>query len=147
MPTDLFLVDSSAWILALRKNAVAEVKERMARLLREADVATTGIIKLELLGGAKTSSEFQRLKSRLDALDEIETDSSLWADSCELAFTLRRQGLTVPYTDILISACALKVGAVLVHADAHFDLIASHVELKVESFVHLVKSPRQNPSP
>jgi hypothetical protein len=35
------------------------------------------MIELELLGGVKTEKEFERLKSRLDALYYIETDRSL----------------------------------------------------------------------
>jgi predicted nucleic acid-binding protein len=139
MTVELFLVDSSAWILALKKDAVPLVKQRIAQLLRETSVAITGIIKLEILGGAKTPKEFRRLQSRLDALDCIETDASLWDSSCELAFKLRRKGVTVPYTDILIAACAIQSRAVLVHADTHFDLIATHSGLKVESLLESIQ--------
>ena len=79
---------------------------------------------------------FQRLKNRFDALDNVETDNSLWQNACELGFKLRRKGVTVPHADILITACALKTGAIIVHADKHFDLIAKHLRVKVESFVH-----------
>jgi predicted nucleic acid-binding protein len=140
MPADLFLVDSSAWIFALRKNPLGQLKDRIAHLLDRAEIATTGIIKLEILGGARTVEDFQRLKIRFEALHEIETDSRLWESSCELAFKLRRKGITVPYTDVLISACALNAGAVLVHADTHFDLLADSIGLKVESFVQAVKA-------
>ena len=104
-------------------------------MLKENCIITTGMVKLEILGGTKTESEFLRLKRRLDALDSVDFDTSLWEKSYDLAFQLRRKGVTVPYTDILIAACALKTGSTVVHADAHFDLMASHIGLKVESFV------------
>ena len=135
MSNNMFLVDTSAWIMALRKDFNPEVKERIDHLLKENTIITTGMVKLEILGGTKTESEFLRLKRRLDALDSVDFDTSLWEKSYDLAFQLRRKGITVPYTDILIAACALKTGSTVVHADAHFDLMASHIDLKVESFV------------
>ena len=140
MPNNLFLVDTSAWLFALRKDFMPEVKDQIDHLLKENAIITTGIIKLEILGGTKTQKEFQRLKTRLDALDMVETDTALWEEAYGLAFKLRRKGITVPYTDILIAACALRTESTVVHADAHFDLMANHVSLKVESFVQIVRS-------
>ncbi len=49
------------------------------------------------------------------------------------------KGLSIPYPDIVIAASALKEAAILVHADSHFDSIARHTDLTVESLVSLVK--------
>ena len=141
--SDPFLVDTSAWLLALRKNFLPIAKDRIDYLLKEDLVISTGMVRLELLGGTKTEIEFQRLKARLDALDTVETDMQLWARAYELAFNLRRRGVTIPYTDILIAACALHANAIILHADAHFDLISKHFELKVESFTREVRSLHQ----
>ena len=140
MLNNAFLVDTSAWILALRKGFVLSVKQRIDHLLKENAIIITGMVKLEILGGTKTETEFQRLKRRLDALESVKSDDSLWEKSYDLAFKLRRKGITVPYTDILIAACALKTGSTIVHADAHFDLMAGHIGLKVESFVSTTTS-------
>jgi predicted nucleic acid-binding protein len=139
MPNNLFLVDTSAWILALRKDFLPAVKDRLAYLLKENAIITSGMIKLELLGGTREEKEFQRLKIRLDALEVVETNTSLWERAYDLAFSLRREGITVPYTDILIAASALIAAATVVHADSHFDLIQPHCSLKVESFVEATK--------
>jgi predicted nucleic acid-binding protein len=48
---------------------------------------------------------------------------------------LRGSGVTVPLMDVLIAAVAISSGAVLVHRDRHFDLIAEHAPLHVESYV------------
>jgi predicted nucleic acid-binding protein len=98
------------------------------------------MIKLELLGGTKEEKEFQRLKVRLDELDILETNTSLWEYAYNLAFRLRRKGITVPYTDVLIGSSALMTDAIVVHADSHFDLMSSHVALRVESFVKATKN-------
>lgn len=138
MPNKLFLVDTSAWLFALRKDFVPKVKDRIDHLLKENVIITTGIVKLELLGGTKTQKEFQRLKTRLDSLDMVETDTALWEKAYQLSFELRRKGITVPYTDILIAACALMTESTVVHADAHFDLMTKHIGLNVESFIQIV---------
>jgi hypothetical protein len=129
------LIDTSAWLLALRRDYLPAAKELVDQLLQENRAITTGIVKLELLGGTKTEKEFQRLKSRLDALESVETDEALWTSTYDLAFLLRRNGITVPFTDIIIAASALNKDAVLVHADSHFDVMTPLIGLVVESFV------------
>ena len=135
----MVLIDTSVWIFALKKNFHPFVKDKIEKILVESNVAITGIIELELLGGAKTEKEYDRLKSRLDALYYIETTKSLWDSASRLAFDLKIKGVNVPYTDILIAASAIKEKAVLLHADSHFDTIAKHSELKVESLVSHLK--------
>lgn len=43
--------------------------------------------------------------------------------------------MEIPLIDIIIIACAKTVGASVVHADNHFDLIGKFIDLKLESFV------------
>jgi len=139
MPNDTFLVDTSAWLFALRKDASLEIKARLDTLLREDAVAITGIIKLELLGGTRTREESRRLKSRLDALKYVPMEEPLlWDLTYEMAFNLRRKGLTIPYTEILIASAAIKEDVILLHADIHFDQVARHSKLRVESFVNRI---------
>ncbi|MDA8324859.1 MAG: PIN domain nuclease [Nitrospiraceae bacterium] len=135
----MVLIDTSAWVFALQKNFHPLVKKRIEEILTESEVAIIGVIELELLGGARTEKEYDRLKSRLDALSYIETTRELWDSASRLSFTLKQRGITVPHTDILISASALKEKALLLHADAHFDAIAKHADLRVESLVSLIK--------
>ena len=139
MPNDTFLVDTSAWLFALRKDANPEIKSRLDTLLREDVVVITGIIKLELLGGTRTREEFSRLKSRLEGLPYVPMEEPLlWDVASEMAFDLRRKGVTVPYTDILIASAAVKEDVTLLHADVHFDQVARHSKLRVESFVNRI---------
>ena len=56
------MAKSIVWIhLDLRKDFIPAVKERIEHLLKENVIITTGILKLEILGGTKTEREFQRL--------------------------------------------------------------------------------------
>lgn len=135
----MILVDTSAWLFALKKDFHPVIKERIEQLLVESEIAICGMIALELLGGTRSEKEYFRLKSRLDALHYIDTDKALWDLSSKLAFDLKRKGMSIPYSDIVIAASALKEKAILVHADSHFDSIADHTDLRVESFVSLIK--------
>ena len=139
MPNDPVLIDTSAWLFALRRDFLPEIRDRVDHLLKEDLVLTTGIIRLELLAGTRTQNEYDRLKKRLSALESIETDASLWEMACNTGFRLRRKGVTIPYTDVLIASCALSAGCVLLHADRHFDLVAGQLNLKNESFVKAVR--------
>jgi len=136
MPNEIFLVDTSAWLFALKKDPNPELKSRLDSLLRENAICIMGIIKLELLGGTRTQREFSRLKRRLDALPYISIEeSSLWDLAFEMTFSLRRKGLTIPYTDILIATAAIKEDVILLHADMHFDQVARYSKLRIESYV------------
>jgi len=107
--------------------------------LGESSRYPNNIIRLELLGGAKTEQEYKRIKSRLDPLYFIESSENLWDFSSLIAFKLRRKGITIPYTDIYIAASAVSAHAVLVHTDSHFEFIADNTELKTESLLHLLR--------
>jgi predicted nucleic acid-binding protein len=135
----MILVDTSAWLFALKKDFHPVIKERIEQLLVESEIAICGMIALELLGGTRSEKEYFRLKSRLDALHYIDTDKALWDLSSKLAFDLKRKGMSIPYSDIVIAASALKEKAILVHADSHFDSIADHTDLRVESFISLIR--------
>lgn len=147
MPSEPVLVDTSAWLHALTKESVPAIKSGVDELLKDNLVVTTPMIKLQLLGGTRTDKEFRRLKAYLDALHDVEIGDGEWERACELSFKLRRKGLTIPYTDILIAACALTADLTLMHVDAHFDAISKQTGLKVESHVKTVASliRRQKP--
>lgn len=136
---NVLLIDTSAWLFALKKNFHPIVKERIEQVLEEGDVAINGIIELELLGGAKSEKEYNRLKSRLDPLYYIEATRSLWDSSSKLAFDLKRKGVSIPYADIFIAASAINEKIVLLHADSHFDAVAKYTGLMVESLVASLK--------
>jgi len=136
----MFLIDTSVWIFALKKNFHPFIKERVDRILSESDVGINGIIELELLGGAKTEKEYIRLKSSLDALYYIEADRTLWDLSSRLAFDLKRNGVNIPYTDIFIAASAIHENGILLHADSHFNTIAKYSSLKAESLESYIQN-------
>ncbi len=117
------LIDTSAWILALRKGISSRVTDEVDRRIADNRAATAGIIILELLSGTRTEREYQELKEDLRALIQLETTSKTWEKASHLAYELKQKGLTVPATDVLIMTVAVENGCSLLHADHHFDLM------------------------
>ena len=130
-----YLVDTSAWLWALRPDPVLAIQRRLDDLLTSREAASTGMIQLEILGGIKTVALWDELAAELSSLRQFHTRPGTWLQAARLAFTLRRQGITVPNPDVLIAAVAIENDATLVHADAHFERIAQQSQLKTESYV------------
>lgn len=95
------------------------------------------MIALEILGGAMNQEEFDRLKSRLDALHQLRVGRKEWEEAAQIAFVLRRQGKPIPYMDILIGTAAIQAKALLLHADRHFHVMAEYTELRQERLLLL----------
>ncbi len=125
------LIDTLAWIDALRPTGDPSVRKQVHDLLSEGRAATCEMIILELAGGTRTEGEYQELCEDLEALQQFPITESVWRSAYRIAHTLRRKGLSIPPTDNLIAAVALSYPCRLLHCDKHFDLLARHVGLPV----------------
>lgn len=132
---NLFLIDTSVWILALRKKFDPKIKSYVEKLLDEDRIVINPIIKIELLSGTRTQKEFSKLKMRLDALPEIAMDQKIWEETQKIAFKLRKKGLSLPLVDTIIVSCAKSSDCTLVHMDRHFDLAGKIIKIKLKSFL------------
>jgi predicted nucleic acid-binding protein len=119
----LVLIDTSAWILAF-KGINNKLSLLVDYLLKENRVATSGIVVLELSFGVKKKKEFTELKEEMNSLIYLETKENVWSRAYLIAFEARRKGITVPSTDILISALAIENNCTLLHSDKHFNILS-----------------------
>lgn len=119
----LCIIDTSAWIEALRVDGDREVRRRVAGLLTEGRACLADIVRLELWNGARGEQEKAELARIEENLPLLETNQDVWRLACDLARACRKQGATVPATDLLVYACAMHHGAEIEHCDEHFDLI------------------------
>ena len=130
----MILVDSSAWIELLR--ASGHPAHLTLRHLLEAGstLATTEIVVMELLAGARTTADRNRLRRRLLSLS-LSPLRGLpdFEAAADLYRICRRRGATVrKLADCLIAAVAIRERLTLLHNDLDFDLLAVHTRLKIE---------------
>lgn len=128
-----FLVDSTIWI-EFFKGKFKNIIDLVSRLIDEDRIYYNGIIMSELLIGASNTKEFSFLQSNFEGFKHLDTDKSIFEKAAHFGFQLRRKGITVPLTDLIISAHAIKHSLILVTSDPHFKLIHKQLKLKLEFF-------------
>lgn len=121
MPT--FLVDKSA---LARRQTRAEVREALDPLVLEGDVATCGIVGLEMLYSASSRSNYRAAAKSLRGMPRAPLDEGCMERALEVQGMLaeRSQHRAVPLPDLLVAACAESAGLAVLHYDADFDRIA-----------------------
>jgi predicted nucleic acid-binding protein len=117
-----FLVDNSVWARVGRP----AVREVMDVLADRREIATCGVIDLEVLFSARSGAEHARAAEDRRALSRLAMPDELWARAAEVQGLLARRGqhraTSIP--DLLIAATAEHHGATVLHYDADFELIA-----------------------
>jgi len=131
MTNESILADTSVWIAFLRGSGL-QFQERLVPLIMADRLTTTPIVIMELLVGAKSEKEYDKLSKDLAALRCFDVSVKLWQRACKLGFTLRQKGISVPLTDTLIAAVAIENDALLLHNDRHYEMIATITSLKHE---------------
>lgn len=124
----MVLVDSSAWIEALRPKGRIEVKSAVNGLLAEQKALWCSPVRLEILGGAR-KSEKQKLAGYFQSLPYRKCTEEDWDRSVALAWKLRGEGLNLPWMDILIASIAVHDRIRIFSIDHHFVEIAKFVPL------------------
>ncbi len=133
---NLILIDSSLWILALKRNCPATIKEILGDLLEKDLVATCGLIMVEIFQGTKNKKEYKEISEEMHALHYLEAKKETWNIGAQLAYNLRRKGITIPTIDLCIAALAIDYDLALFHADHHYEMIAENSSLKSKQISH-----------
>jgi predicted nucleic acid-binding protein len=115
------LADTSVWIEFFRPEA--QTGEALAALLPEGKIWTCGIVLFELLKGVRSDIEKEQIKSSLSGLKYAEMSPPFWEKAAELSVSLKKQGITLPQSDIFIAAVALERNLSVFTLDKHFDQI------------------------
>jgi predicted nucleic acid-binding protein len=118
----MVLVDSSAWIEALRRNGRLETKLAVEGLLEAYEAQWCSPVRLEVLGGAR-GTERRALGEYFSVIPYRRCTDEDWERAISLAWKLRDQGLTVPWLDVVIVAIALHDGTRVYAVDEHFKKI------------------------
>src|SRR5688500_18853646 len=120
---NVVLVDSSVFIRLMRegRDPARELVERAG----ETDLATCGMVRMEVLRGMRVPKAKRALEGFFDAMRYVPSDAGLWQDATNLAWRLDREDWTLPLQDVFIAACALRIDAAVITFDKHFHAIAS----------------------
>lgn len=129
----MILIDSSAWIEYLRATD-SPVDRCLRALLRdERPLATTGVVLLEVLAGARDEPHARRLSQLLGRCSLlVSQEPSDHEAAAALYRSCRREGVTIRRPpDLLIATIAIRTDTPLLHLDTDFDAIARHAPLRV----------------
>ena len=118
----MVIADTTVWIEFL-KGGDAVCREALRTLIRGEQVALVGIVLAELLQGCRSAKESGEVLHNLAGLSFLETRFSTWRKSGELSAALRRKGITLPLSDVLIAALALEHDCQIFTLDPHFEQI------------------------
>jgi predicted nucleic acid-binding protein len=128
----LILVDTSIWVSLLRDKG-GEVVAAFRQRVGSGVYVLTRFNQLELLQGAKDLREWRFLEDYLDSQLYLDASTRTWPEAARIYFDLRRKGFTINSpVDCCIAQIAIENGALLLHCDRDFELIAEVRELDEE---------------
>jgi predicted nucleic acid-binding protein len=118
-----FLADKSA---LTRQETRPKVRDVLEPLLVAGEIATCGIVDLELLYSARDRATYRSLVEALRGMPRVPLDETSVnrALSVQAMLAERSQHRAVPLPDLLVAACAEGAGLTVLHYDADFERIA-----------------------
>jgi predicted nucleic acid-binding protein len=135
------LIDTPVWSLALRrKTAQLSVAER--QLVEEwkaliFDGRARLTIRQEVLSGVREARDFERLRERLAAFDDVPAAAADHECAASYFNACRAKGITPTAFDVLICALAARHGLTIFTTDADFTRYAKILPVKL----HALKRP------
>lgn len=113
------LPDTCAWIDYF-KSTESKLGTALEQALAGEQVHVCGTVLYELVQGVKSEKEQALLQGALRALPYLEMTPPLWVKAARLSADLRKQGKTLPFSDLLIAALALENNLAVLTVDRHF---------------------------
>ena len=126
-----YLADKSA-LIHMR---TPEVAAKLAPLIQDGEVATCGVVELEVLYSARSEADLIATRSRrAAAFPRIAMSQEDFNRAEEVMAQLASKGhhRAVSLPDLLIAAVAERSRLIVLHYDADYDLIATVTGQKVE---------------
>jgi predicted nucleic acid-binding protein len=129
-----FLADKSA---LTRRETRPEVRKILEPLLLAGEIASCGIVDLELLYSARDRSTYSATAEALRGLPRVAVNDAVVERALEVQGMLaeRSQHRAVPLPDLLVAAGAESAGLAVLHYDADFERIAELTGQRVQWIV------------
>ena len=96
---------------------------KLVALLPTLSVAICGVVRAELMGGARDARHRASLASMLSTFQDIPTPESIWDKVGDNLATLRATGITVPLPDAIIASLGIENDVEVWSRDPHFPLM------------------------
>lgn len=129
-----FLVDTSVWSLALRRDGTPsepEIAVLQEALLGTDTVVTTGLVLQELLQGFAGPKANKLIVERFAALPLLQPDRDDHIAAAGLRNACRRGGVQIGTIDALIAQLCVRHDLTLLTTDKDFSHASSHCALRV----------------
>jgi predicted nucleic acid-binding protein len=106
---------------------------RLRGLIERDQLATTDVVLMEVLAGARDDAHRDRLRALLARCEFVPTAGPRdYEDAAHVYRACRQAGDTVrALTDCLIASVAMRAGLAVLQADRDFDSIARHAPLEI----------------
>ena len=129
----MILVDSSAWIEFQRATGSLADRRLSRALTADEPLATTGVVTLEILAGARDEQHDRQLRRLLARCRFLPLEEPSDHESAAALYrACRRSGTTIRrLPDCLIATVAMRNRVELLHCDSDFDAIARHAPLSI----------------
>ncbi len=124
-----YFIDSSVWIPYFREGKSA-YGELIDELVEDNRIHINGVVIAELLIGARSPAEIDRLSSALAGLKLVPSGRASFESAGRNGYELRKKGVSVPLTDVIIATDCIEHGLVLIESDKHYAVIAANLPLK-----------------
>ena len=115
------LVDSSVWLDYLRGEP--KTVQTLNRLIDNQSIVICGQILQELLQGSRDARAFNRLLKEMDLAQYEAEERQDLVRGARIFADLRWRGITIPPSDCLVAAVAIRRKLQLYARDSHFDQI------------------------
>ena len=123
----MILVDSNILIDYFRSR-----NSELAQKVDELPIAVCGVVKSEILHGAKTDDETDGMLKAFQTFEALFIEEYDWEFIGIILQTLRKNGISVPMADAIIAYTAMKYDVPLWTRDEHFKFIkAVYPELEL----------------
>lgn len=128
------LIDTSVWSLAFRRSRAssrsdAQMVEELTELIQEGRALLIGPIRQELLSGISDVRQFNTLRHRLRAFDDVSIHKFDYERAAEFSNSCRKAGVQGSHIDFLICSVAAGNSAAILSTDKDFIRYAKHLPI------------------
>jgi predicted nucleic acid-binding protein len=131
------LVDTPVWSLAFRRKQAShgpgesQVVQVLLELISNGRAQLPGPVRQELLSGIRDPAQFQRIRLRLRAFEDVPLNTEDYEKAGECSNLCRSHGIAKAPIDMLLCAIALRRGWEIFSLDKDFERYAEVLDLKL----------------